>query len=170
MEALSMKRASLGRILISFSYALSGMNYHVISALFSCIHVYLGLINDHKSLMHRIEELIPLALSSGPVPTACLPFARITRVAPGSLSAISGFCPGDLLICFGSLSKTQVPDASSLRLLTTELDAHRAKLMPVSVSRGSKTVSLSIDLTQISPSAQIQLGYSYNIYLLFLTG
>lgn len=111
--------------------------------------------------MQRIEKLVPLALSSVPAAKPDTPFARVTRVAPGSLAAISGLCPGDLLVSFGSLMKQQVSNSSSLRLLVTELDAHRNGVLPARLLRGGVQVMLSVDLSKVPSSSPIQLGYTF---------
>lgn len=51
------------------------------------LYAPLGLVNDHKALMKSIERLLPDALAAGIAATPSRqPFARVSRVTPGSLA------------------------------------------------------------------------------------
>lgn len=58
----------------------------IVTALISFIEC-IGMVNDHKDVMRKIEELIPAALASNTVPVShAKPFAKVSRIVPGSLA------------------------------------------------------------------------------------
>jgi len=109
--------------------------------------IYLqGMINDHKSVMKDIENVLPEALAAGatnPATTSHFPFARVTRVAPGSLASISVFSTTYvqlLILCRDSVQMIKLSGlVNSVRLRS------QARL-------GSACLSLRWNLTGLVPS------------------
>jgi len=106
----------------------------------------LGLVNDHIAVMKRIEKTLPDALAdvSRQQAESTSPFALVTRVAPGSLSSAAGFCPGDQILRFGSLTRSQVNEAGALKLLSAELEGNSE--VPVAILRRGFTANLFVKL------------------------
>jgi 26S proteasome non-ATPase regulatory subunit 9 len=123
------------------------------------------MLNDHKEVSRRIEELFPSVLGTNtqhlsgeinnpqhPPKETNTPFAQVSSVSPGTLAQRAGIIAGDMIIKFGNVKSDNF---TSMQDLATQLATTRATRSKLKLS--IKRINTQVDLL-IDPSEEQSLG------------